>query len=286
MTTQRTVRALQDLGFTQVEAEVYAYLVGHSPATGYQIAKAIDRTRGATYSVLSSLAAKGAVMVEVGATQLWRAVPATEFLDVLERRFARGKREAEAALRHVEPSSQDSLVYQLRTPEQVYERARKMLSCCTKIALLDLDPEPFELLRKDIEAAVKRGIKTALLGCDPVRLRGARTVTYFPGYKIKERSLADQLVVAIDGREFLISSLSIGGDRVMQACWSASPFLAWVVSTYLKTTISGEEFVTLIEGGASLNELKAHYRSFYRFLPPFSSPGYADLMKQFKMRLT
>jgi sugar-specific transcriptional regulator TrmB len=277
-------RSLEDLGFTRVEAEVYVYLIKHSPATGYQIAKAIGRTRGATYGVLASLASKGAVVVDIGETQLWRAVPAGEFLDLLERRFLRGKREAAEKLYNIEPAPPDSLVYQLKTTEQVYERARKMLASCERLALLDLDSRPFGLLRKEIEAAVKRGIKVALLSPDAVKLPGARVVTYFAGYKISSRLPVYQMVLSIDGTEFLISSLSRDGDRVMQACWSASPFLSWVVSVYLKMNILGEEFVTKIEAGASARDLRTAYRSYFKHLPPYGSPGFDNLQKVFDMK--
>ena len=277
MTQETTLRALEDLGLTRVESEVYVYLARHSPATGYQIAKAISRTRGATYGVLASLAAKGAVVVEVGNTQMWRAVPIAEFMELLERRFLDGKRQVVDSLERIDPAPPDSLVYQLKTVDQVYERARRMLASATSLAMLDMDPKPYAVLRKDIEAAVKRGIKTSLLVCEPVKLPGARIVQYFEGYHIQERGRGLQLVVSIDCREFLISSLSKSGDRVVQACWSASPFLAWVVSTYLKMNTLAEDFVTLIEAGASGKELRASYRSFYKLMPPFQSPGFGDL---------
>jgi sugar-specific transcriptional regulator TrmB len=284
MSKETSPHALEDLGLTRVESEVYVYLVRHSPATGYQIAKAIGRTRGATYGVLASLAVKGAVVVEVGRTQLWRAVPVAEFMDLLENRFLRGKREAIDALRRIEPSRPDSLVYQLKTIEQVYERARRMLASSKEMVLLDLDPKPFALLRKDIEAAVKRRVRTSMLVCEPVKMPGARVATYFEGYHIQDRLPVHQLVVSIDGREFLISSLAKTGDRVMQACWSASPFLSWVVSNYLKMNILAEDFVTLIEAGASGQDLGASYRSYYKHMPPYGSLGYRDLRKLFRMK--
>lgn len=282
MNLQRTLRALENLGFTRVEAEVYAYLVGNSPATGYQIAKAIGRTRAAAYCVLESLASKGAVVVEIGNTHMWRAVPAREFLDVLERRFLAGKREAADALRHVDAAPPDNLVYQLKTVEQVYGRARTLVRSSRKAVLIDIDPEPYQTIRAEIVAAVRRKIKVALICPEEVRLPGARTSTYFPGYQILTRFPARQMVVAVDGKEFLISSLSKDGRRVIQACWSASPFLAWVVWTYLKMNILAEEFVTLLEAGAPIGKVRASYRSYFKHLPPYSSPGARGLAKLFE----
>ena len=78
MTERASVQALEDLGFTTVEAEVYIHLLHNSPATGYQIAMGINRTKGATYKVLASLAVKGAVEHNVlgGRRVLWAALAA------------------------------------------------------------------------------------------------------------------------------------------------------------------------------------------------------------------
>jgi len=282
--SQTTLGALENLGFTRVEAEVYVHLIGNSPATGYQIAKAIGRTRGAAYCVLESLASKGAVVVEVGDTHLWRAVPAQEFLELLDKRFAAGKRQAAEALRHVEAAPPDSLVYQLKTVEQVFERARTMLRSCRRTALVDSDAVPFQSIREDAAAAVKRKIKLALISPEPLKLPGARVVAYYSGYKILTRYPAHQMVVAVDGKEFLISSLSRDGRQVFQACRSASPFLAWVVSTYLKMSIFGEEVVSLIEADAPLPRIRAAYKSFVKHLPPYGSPGSKHLGKLFRGR--
>lgn len=40
---QSCVAALSSLGFTELEASVYAYLVQKSPATGYRVAQAIRK---------------------------------------------------------------------------------------------------------------------------------------------------------------------------------------------------------------------------------------------------
>lgn len=281
MDSQKILRALENLGFTRVEAEVYAYLVGNSPATGYQIAKAIGRTRGAAYCVLESLASKGAVVVEIGNTHMWRAVPAREFLEIMERRFLAGKREAADALKHVDAAPPDNLVYQLKTVEQVYQRARTLLRSSRRAVLVDVDPEPYEMIRADILAAIKRKTRVALICPEALKLPGARISTYFSGYKILTRFPAHQMVVAADGREFLISSLSKDGRRVIQACWSASPFLSWVVWTYLKMNILAEEFVSLLEAGAPISKVRASYRSYFKHMPPYSAPGSKELMKLF-----
>ncbi len=59
-------RPLQALGFTEIEALIYGYLVENSPATGYRISHAIGKQPPNTYKAIVTLENKGAIIVEVG----------------------------------------------------------------------------------------------------------------------------------------------------------------------------------------------------------------------------
>ena len=50
-----------ELGLTTLEAQIYVFLLQHSPATGYKIAKAIGRSFPSTYKALASLDSAGSV---------------------------------------------------------------------------------------------------------------------------------------------------------------------------------------------------------------------------------
>src|SRR5262245_33241006 len=69
------------LGFTELEAATYAYLVQHSPATGYRIAHGIGKPIANTYKAIESLARKGAVVIEQTGNRLCRAVSPEEVLE-------------------------------------------------------------------------------------------------------------------------------------------------------------------------------------------------------------
>src|SRR4051812_48967141 len=83
----KLVSALEELGLSGSEAAVYAYLVQHSPATGYRVAQAIGKPVANTYKTIASLEEKGAVLIDDGETRACRAVPAEEFLARLDSQF-------------------------------------------------------------------------------------------------------------------------------------------------------------------------------------------------------
>jgi sugar-specific transcriptional regulator TrmB len=281
---QASIRALEALGFTRVEAEVYVHLVHNSPATGYQIAKGIDRTRGATYKVLAGLAAKGAVEVDSQKGNQWRAVPPAEFLNQLEQKFLRGKQQANDALKALEPPAPDYRIYQLQTVDQVYERARTMLASCEEFALVDVFPLALDKLRDDIRATIARGKKVAVNVYAPDRVPGARMTQTYEGFGFLEHVPANWITLSIDSEELLIAVLSKNDDRVLQATWSANTFLARTLAAYLRHCFLAEDFITLMEAGAPLQKIKARYKSHFKFIKPFSSPGHRRMKKELSLK--
>ena len=59
-------KLLVEFGFTDLEAEIYLFLLGSSPTTGYRVAKGIRKPAANTYKALQTLATKGAILVEDG----------------------------------------------------------------------------------------------------------------------------------------------------------------------------------------------------------------------------
>ncbi len=284
MGRQAGIQALEGLGFTRVESEVYVYLLHNSPTTGYQIAKGINRTGGAAYKVLATLASKGAVEVESQDGSQWRAVPPTEFLNQLEQRFLRGKRLAGEALKAIEPPPPDYRIYQLQTPDQVYERARAMLASCEEFALVDVFPLALEKLRGDIKKTIARGKKVAINVYAPDRVTGARMTKTYGGFGFLKRVKGNWITLSIDSEELLIAILTQNDERVLQATWSANTFLARTLSSYLRHSFLAEDFITLMESGATLEKIRARYKSHFRFIKIFSSPGFRRLEEELSVR--
>ncbi|MCP4685861.1 MAG: TrmB family transcriptional regulator, partial [bacterium] len=119
---------LVQLGLTRLEAEIYTFLLEKSPATGYGIAKGTGKPTANTYKALESLHNKGAIIVDDSEARLCRAVPTDELLDNFQHRFETVRNQAQTEFRKLKAAPGDSRVYQLKTPEQLVQRYRKMLS--------------------------------------------------------------------------------------------------------------------------------------------------------------
>jgi HTH-type transcriptional regulator, sugar sensing transcriptional regulator len=206
---------LVPFGFTNLEADIYLFLLGESPATGYRIAQAIGKPAANTYKAIQTLQAKGAVLVEEGANRMCRAVPADELLSRLQREFEEKRAAAQKALQNLGRTSDDDRIYYLRSREQVLGRARVMIGAAKQQALLKCPFDVIEELRSVLEEAMEREVDVALMTPERVVVGNIESATaHF------ERSREIGLVT--DGQQFLAGMLD-NGDT--QATWTRSAFL-------------------------------------------------------------
>ena len=224
-TTANPALALQELGFTALEAQVYVYLLRHEPSTGYRISHAIGKPTANTYKALASLAGQGAVLVDDGGSGAARAVPVEELLSGLDRRGREQRAAARAALADMTPGDDDDRVYALKDPAQVVERARAMLARAGQIVLADLFPATFALLREDLIACAARGVRVVVRAYAAAEATGVLVVAA-EGKGAPGGWPGQQLSLVADGNEHLLALLSMDLASVHQAVWSRSAFLS------------------------------------------------------------
>jgi sugar-specific transcriptional regulator TrmB len=272
MSRREAVESLTALGFTPLEAEIYTFLLQESPATGYRVAQALAKPVAGVYKGLTSLAEKGAVLVDEGASRQCRAVPAEELISGLARAFGGRCSVAVSALTELRAAPEDSRVYQLRTREQVMERARNMLSRCKQIALLDVFPAPLAALKEEIEGAAHRGVTVAVQTYEPTDLRVSKTVPFPGGPSFIKTAPWQLLILAVDGSEHLIAFFTKDGTLVRQAFWSGSAPLSWVLQSFMASELI---FVGVLSDPETPAEIKALVRKHGQGFPSlFDVPGY------------
>lgn len=272
------IELIAEFGFTRLECEIYVYLLQHSPATGYAVAKGIGRSFPITYKALSSLRAKGAVLVDEGKTLLARAVPVAELLDQLERRFKDRRRRTLEAFQHLPSGLADRRIYQLSTVDQVHERFRRMLEESEERVLMELFPEPLADLRDAVEETAARGIDVTARIYKPDHLDGVRLVLSPFGKEDLKIFRSEWLSLFVDGRQVLLAHLHRGGGGVYQATWTANLFLARAFYDYINSDLHHYAFRPSLQTARSMRELRAEYERLARALPPGGDLGAKDLL--------
>jgi sugar-specific transcriptional regulator TrmB len=276
------IHALSELGFTNLEAEVYAALLRESTSTGYRIARTLGKPAANTYKAIESLAHKGAVLVDEGASRRCRAVPPDELLARLGREFAERREQAARALARVREAPADDRVYHMRSREQVVERARQMLERAREVAIVDAFPGPLETLRHDLERAAERGVAIAVKAYAPADVAGVEIVYAPRGEVILGRWPGEWVNVVVDGAEHLLAFLAPDGS-VSQAVWSGSAYLSWVYHSAVSSELILAAVEDGLERGATPARLRERLARFGRF-KALEAPGYQTLLRRFGER--
>ncbi len=278
---QEIIGIINELGFTTLEAEIYVFLLQHSPATGYKIAKGIGRSFTNTYKALAALQARGAILVDESESKLSRAVPVDELMDQLETRFAEQRRKAVAAVNRLPLSPVDTGIYRLTSVDQVYERFRVMLRECKERALAELFPGPCKRLRQPVEAAAARGIDISVRTYTGETLEGARMIHSPFGESNMDTWNSQWMALFVDGRQFLLAHISQDQKGVYEAIWSANLFLARAFYSYINSDLHNYSFRPLLEQASSVDELRSEYKRTEDLFPPGGDLGFKDLVEFF-----
>jgi sugar-specific transcriptional regulator TrmB len=247
--------ALTFLGFSEIEALVYCFLLQESPATGYRVSHAIGKPTANTYKAIAALALRGAIIIDDSESRLCRAVPPSELLDRLNREFDAHRRTAESELAKIRQAAGDDRVYQLTSISQVFERVRAMLDGAKQAVMLDVFPNTLALIAADLQRAAKRGVKLAVRAYEPIRIDGVAVVVTDEAARIRAAWPGEQLSVAADGDQFLIALLSKDAQSVHQAIWSNSTFLSCLQYNALHGEIISTEMRLNRRGDSTLEAL-------------------------------
>lgn len=272
---------LIDIGFTNLESEIYVYLLQHSPATGYKIAKGIGRSFTNTYKAIAGLQARGAILVDEGDHKLSRAVPIEELMDQMETRFREKRRMAVEAVRKLPVSEEDNRIYHLASVDQVYERCRRMLRECEERALMEMFPEPCANLREPVEEAAARGIVIASRVYAGESLAGVRMIQSPFGDENLKVWRSQWLALFVDGRQFLLGHLVQGGGGVYECVWSANPFISRAFYAFVNSDLHHYSFFPQFEGAVSVKDLRGEYDRLQEEFPVGGDLGFKDLLSHY-----
>ena len=216
------IAPLVALGFTDLEATVYAHLVAQGPATGYRIAQETGKPVANTYKAIESLERKGAALVEDGATRVVRAVAPERVLDALARGHEIERKRAAKGLKKAFRSEEDGRTYAVASEEQALARARQMLAEATGVALVRGTAAMRAALAEELSDAEGRGV-------DVARLDG------------------EGLTVAVDAHQCLVAPEGI---------WTRNPAVARAVFDGLAAEAALAEVGAQVEDGAGAKKLQ------------------------------
>lgn len=280
-TIKESIEILKTLGFNELEAAAYTFLVENSPVTAYRVAQGIGKPVANTYKAVESLKEKGAVLIDETSNKLCRAVPPQELLQKLENQFRRKHQKAEKVLSRLCPADGDDGIYTLSTPDEVFNTCAAMLDRAEEVVLIDTFPRLLEQIKDQLEEVAGQGVHVIAQGYIPMEIKGIDYVINNQASSASERWKGQWLCVMVDGAEYLFAYLSEDGKRVHQAIWSGSTFLAWLEHGNLVDAMLSSELERLIQQNAPRKEMLKAIERKNKWKHP-NTKGYQKLRARFE----
>lgn len=268
---------LVSYGFTELEAQIYVYLLENSPATGYKIAKGIGRSFTNTYKAQENLLRKGAVILEDSQNKMFRSLPLDEVLEVLDNDLKARRKDALKAAAGLSKMIDDDRIYHLSTPEQVYERFRSMLNDCKERALIEAFPVPLTEVKKDVEKASKRGIIIASRVYGNEAFTGSHIIRSPYAEDYEKKWHYQWLSLYVDGRQFLMATFNRDGTELSNAVWSENLHLAREIYSYVNSDFHHYSFINHLDQCSTIDQLREAYRETQTLFPVGGDLGMQDL---------
>jgi DNA-binding MarR family transcriptional regulator len=265
------VEQLQQLGFSQYEAQAYNTLLQRSPLNGYELAKISGIPRPNIYSVLQKLEERGAV-VRMDSPEGTRYAPVAseELIQRLRSHFQASLEAARHGLEAVKTAPEQEHVWNARGYPALLEHARSFVEAASRDLLVAIWPAEAAALSTSLEEAQARGVKITTLclaGC-PGECGSCRGQIH--RYPIAPEQEARWLLLVPDEAEVLAGEIGPGSEAV--AVRTRQRLLVNLAGWYIRQSIALS--VLLLDLGDRLNGLiDPHTRSLLESLAPTSAQG-------------
>ena len=225
LTEPKADEILIQIGFTQLESEIYLYLLTQGAHTGYAVAKAKGKAVANVYKAIERLAQKGAVEQSSGNSKQCVAVPWRQLITSETNKFNSNMEALTSALTRLPEHQDDEQVYQIKNATQVKEQAVRMIENAQHVILANVEPQAMDWLKDPLIEAAARGVEVRIKAYEEVDMPGVIVVIRQNGSQIYGKTNDVQLYLCADGKEMLTALLTLDTNDVIQAFRSKSALM-------------------------------------------------------------
>jgi DNA-binding MarR family transcriptional regulator len=213
---ENAIEGLQELGFSQYEAQAFVSLLQRNPVTGYELAKISGIPRANIYKILRKLEERGAV-VRLDSEEGTRYSPVApeELIHGLRSHLQSSLDEAQDALCQLSATAEPERVWNAQGYPALLEHAKALMDSAQCRIMVATWPQESAAVSEDIERAQQRGIdvKTlCLAGCSH-ECGNCRGEVY--RYKITPQQTTRSFLVVQDESEVLAGEIGPGEHEAL-----------------------------------------------------------------------
>ena len=241
----QAVKQLQELGFSQYEAQAYIALLRDNPLNGYELARASRIPRPNVYTTLQKLEERGAIVrIDAPEGTRYSPVPPHEVMGNIQAQVERTVEATNHCLEEIETHFEVDQVWNTHGYDVMIEHARAVVLAARKELLLAVSASEAKLLSAEIKKADQNGVKiTTLCMSDCERpCPACRGMVHMQPSNIPNQ--ARWLVITADGTEMLASE--IRSRDAVQTVRTRQRLLVELASWYIRNRVA---LVTILMNG-------------------------------------
>ena len=213
---ENAIEGLQELGFSQYEAQAFVSLLQRNPVTGYELAKISGIPRANIYKVLQKLEERGAVVrLDSEEGRHYAPVAPEELIHGLRSHLQTSLKEAQDALCQLSATAEPERVWNLQGYPALLEHGRALMDSAGCSLMVATWPEESAAISETMELAQQRGIQVntlCLAGC-PHECGNCRGRVF--RYNISTPQATRSFLVVRDEAEVLAGEIGPGEQDVL-----------------------------------------------------------------------
>jgi HTH-type transcriptional regulator, sugar sensing transcriptional regulator len=224
------------IGFTEYEAKAYLALLRKSPVTAYETAKESGIPTSKIYEVLAKLIEREAVL-KVEHSRKHKFVPLAP-----DELIARHRHQHEdilanlqAGLKQVQQDQNLSYIWNIADYETLMDKAKRLIKQTRNQLLFSLWPEEMRFLQTEIQKAIKRGVKVAIIHFGQHKATDIRVFSHGIEDMIYAEHGGRSFTIVADSSEVLFGKIA-AGNKVEGACSQNMGFVT-MAEDYIKHDI-------------------------------------------------
>lgn len=271
-------KIFSQLGFNALEAEVYVALLKNGPQTAYKIAKLIGKSNANVYKAVDLLAKEGVIEVMETDVKICKAIPIQAVVQQLQDAYKSKSEKAVETLSKIHEEKKEEGIFKLQTIESVLQRVEMMLGRLESIVVIDAFPGALNFIKEQVNLAAKKGVEVYVQAYSPVKLH-PKVSLIIPGLSSDalEYWEAEQLNIAVDGKEVLVALFNKDFSKLIQATYSNNLYFSCIMYSGIISEHKVHQF-TQAKTIEELNKIKEGQKFFLNS----KVPGLNQLFKQYK----
>lgn len=266
------LKLLRELGLSELEANIYIWLLENKRSTGYKISGQIGKPVANTYKALKSLQNKGAVISDDSkGTTYFDTIPIEEFLNKLENEFKQKREQIIDAVDKLEVQQEPTGIYEIKSKDLVFEKAANMIRSAKNAILIDGFPAPMKTIKQNLSEERAKDLNIYVKNYSGDNIDNVHQLkANFDDLPISELN-GQWLVVLKDTKESLIAFFNKDGSELIHCIWTRDPFISFVLFNGSLFEFNFTEVYDQIKSNNSdkmskIETIVERYKNMYRYM--------------------